>query len=37
MVVDDVGKVNLISLQLFIGKVVKNAISKNKVLMNCQN
>jgi len=38
VVVDDFGKLeNLTSLQLLIEKVVKNATSKSKVLMNCQN
>ncbi len=38
VVVDDFGKPeNLTSLQLLIEKAVKNATSKSKVLMNCQN
>ncbi len=38
VVVDDVGKAeNLTSLPLFIDKVAKNATSKSKVLVNCQN
>jgi hypothetical protein len=38
VVVDDVGKPeNLISLQLLIEKAAKNAISKSKIFINCQN
>jgi Ni2+-binding GTPase involved in maturation of urease and hydrogenase len=37
VVVDNVGKAkNLTSLQLLINKCAKNAISKSKILVNCQ-